>query len=133
MILSLPAGRRQITHKLTMITQNTIALVCQNKEQGFNSFGFWTPYVSFLKIPISLNILLARIRSLADQYNITIKLRTYPANASGIAAAKKDIKGKGGIYIWYCNITGLFYLGSGVKFFGTNGRLSTYLANSKLE
>lgn len=107
-----------------MITQNTIALVCQNKEQGFSSFGFWTPYVSFPKIPVSLDILLDRIRSLANQYNIAIKLRTYPANASGIAAAKKDMKGKGGIYIWYCR--------SGVKFFGTNGRLSTYLANSKL-
>lgn len=83
-----------------MITQYTTALVCQNKEQGFNSFGFWTPRVSFPKIPISLDILLTRIRSLANQYNIAIKLCTYPANASGIAAAKKNMKEKSVVFIF---------------------------------
>ena len=38
----------------------------------------------------------------------------------------------GGIYIWYCHVTGLFYLGSGGKLFGRDGRVTIYFQKSKL-
>lgn len=53
-------------------------------------------------------------------------------NPEGIKKAKHDLRGKGGIYIWYCHKTGYFYLGSAQVFFGRNARLSTYLMPSRL-
>jgi hypothetical protein len=45
----------------------------------------------------------------------------------------KDLINKGGIYIWWCKITGLFYIGSAKSFVGKNGRLNEYFQKSRLE
>lgn len=111
----------------------TTALITLTHRIGdFVVDGFWAPLARFAKIPISLDILLIRIRKLAASYNFKVSLCTYRANSAGMAAAKKDLKSTGGIYIWYCHVTGFFYVGSGLLFFGRAGRLSTYLMPSKL-
>lgn len=44
----------------------------------------------------------------------------------------KDLRNKGGIYLWWCKITGLFYVGSAKSFLGKNGRLNEYFQNNRL-
>jgi len=102
------------------------------RRGDFKAGDFIAPLARFVKFPIFLESLLERIRALGAQYNIKLSLRTFRMNSQGIAEAKKVLKGKGGIYIWYCHVTGLFYLGSAVAFFGKNGRLTTYLQRSRL-
>lgn len=44
----------------------------------------------------------------------------------------KDLKGFGGIYLWWCSQTGYFYIGSAKSLVGKNGRLNEYFQNNRL-
>lgn len=114
-------------------------------HNDFEIKDFVAPISRFIKFPIMLDKLLDRIGKLAYQYNIPldplartrsggkgVNLFAERMNPEGIKKAKHDLRGKGGIYIWYCHKTGYFYLGSAQVFFGRNARLSTYLMPSRL-
>nr|AYE93230.1 GIY-YIG homing endonuclease [Termitomyces sp.]AYE93262.1 GIY-YIG homing endonuclease [Termitomyces sp.] len=105
-------------------------------HNDFEIKDFVAPISRFIKFPIMLDKLLDRISKLASQHNILLaygeKLFAERMNQEGIKKAKHDLRGKGGIYIWYCHKTGYFYLGSAQVFFGRNARLSTYLMPSRL-
>jgi len=47
-------------------------------------------------------------------------------------AINRDLKNKGGIYLWWCKKTGLFYIGSAKSFVGKNGRLNEYFQKNRL-
>nr|YP_009517171.1 GIY-YIG homing endonuclease [Blastosporella zonata]YP_009517202.1 GIY-YIG homing endonuclease [Blastosporella zonata]AYE93094.1 GIY-YIG homing endonuclease [Blastosporella zonata]AYE93095.1 GIY-YIG homing endonuclease [Blastosporella zonata] len=102
----------------------------------FEIKDFVAPISRFIKFPITLDKLLDRISNLASQHNILLDDKlfaiTYRMSPEGIKKAKHDLRGKGGIYIWYCHKTGYFYLGSAQVFFGRNARLSNYLMPSRL-
>lgn len=44
----------------------------------------------------------------------------------------KELLNKGGIYLWWCKSTGLFYIGSAKSFVGKNGRLNEYFQKNRL-
>jgi len=101
-------------------------------HNDFEIKDFVAPFSRFIKFPIMLDKLLDRISKIASEYNILLDVKLYRMSPEGIKKAKQDLRGKGGIYIWYCHKTGYFYLGSAQVFFGRNARLSTYLMPSRL-
>lgn len=111
---------------------NTFLIHLVKRTGDFIMKDLWAPMSRFVKYPVFLSALLGRIHTIGAMYNINLQVRKYRINPEGIALAKKEMKGQGGIYIWYCHVTGFFYLGSAKLFFGDNGRLSTYLMPSRL-
>lgn len=116
-------------NKTTMAITNFI-----KNHNDFEVKDFVAPVSRFIKFPIMLDRLLARISVLASQYGIPLDVKLYRMNPEGIKKAKLDLREKGGIYIWYCHKTGYFYLGSACEaiFWGRNARLSTYLMPSRV-
>lgn len=102
------------------------------KPGDFYTGDYIAPLTRFVKYPLSLDAVLKRVADLGKEYSIPLNVKTYRMNAEGIKLAKQEMKDKGGIYIWYCHVTGYFYLGSAQVFFGKDARLSTYLMKSRL-
>ena len=44
----------------------------------------------------------------------------------------RELKNKAGIYLWWCSVTGLFYIGSAKSLTGKNGRLNEYYQKKRL-
>ena len=113
--------------------KNNLSIIMLAKRTGdFVIKDLWTPLSRFVKYPVLFTALLTRIHKLGAEYNIQLNIQTYRMNTLGIAKAKQELKNLGGIYIWYCHVTGFFYLGSAQEFFGRGGRLSSYLMPSRL-
>src|SRR5690348_300703 len=95
------------------LTTMALTKIIKN-HNDFEIKDFVAPISRIIKFPIMLDKLLDRISKLAYQYNIPldVKLFVEKMTSEGIKKAKQDLRGKGGIYIWYCNKTGYFYLGS---------------------
>ena len=51
------------------------------------------------KIPVTIDMLMNRIKNLYAKLGLPVSVRTYDCNPAGFAAAKKDLKGLGGVYI----------------------------------
>lgn len=104
------------------------------KSADFAKNASWLNPSIIVKYPIFLTTLLSRIRSLATLFkdHIKLDLRSYPMTPEGKLEAQKDLAGLGGIYIWWSQTTGYFYLGSALSFFGKNGRLTKYFWPSRI-
>lgn len=102
------------------------------KVGDFQTGDYIAPLTRFAKYPLRLDMLLERVSKMGAEYNIPLNVKTYRMDAKGIQLAKDEMKGKGGIYIWYSHVTGYFYLGSAQVFFGKDARISTYLMKSRL-
>ena len=76
-----------------------------------------------IKYPIYFDKLLERINSLKIRYNKLNLIKVYQNVELNRKAINTDLKNKGGIYLWWCKNTGLFYIGSAKSFVGKNGRL----------
>lgn len=103
------------------------ALISQSKLTDDNP---WITYIRRYLYPVPLQALLARIKQLAKELGdrVTLDLVTFDLSQKGeLARARQQLNNKGGIYIWYCIPTGMFYLGSAMRFFGKSGRLVPYL------
>lgn len=103
-------------------------------SKGSSSAPDWLTLSTVIKYPLFLPALLKRIRALGAELGSLVKLdiRVYSMTPEGQAQARKDLRGLGGIYIWWSATTGLFYLGSAMKFFGRGGRLAQYFMPSRL-
>jgi group I intron endonuclease len=77
--------------------------------------------------------LIERINTLKTKYNKQGLFYIYENAELSRKEINKDLINKGGIYIWWCGITGLFYIGSAKSFVGKNGRLNEYFQKSRLE
>jgi hypothetical protein len=111
---------------MTTFLSNMTALIVLTRERGNTAWGY---FLQRIKYPVTLSALLARISNLASELGdrVSLSLFVYDLSKPGqVELARKEQKGHGGIYIWFCIPTGLFYLGSAVSFFGKNGRLSRY-------
>lgn len=91
------------------------------------------------KYPILLSSLIERIRYLAKQHQLLSDilhsehdLKVFDLS-KGKAAARSALKGLGGIYILHNKTTGLFYLGSALRYFHDNGRLHDYFMSSRVK
>ena len=125
----------QFTKSLAQAKSHTNnALVTTTSHKGkYLTEGFWDTSLSLAKMPLSFDILFSRIESLAREYDLKPILNTYRINSEGVKAAKKENVDTGGVYIWYCHVTGRFYVGSCILFFGPRGRISFYLAPSTIK
>src|SRR6266481_1643450 len=74
------------------------------------------------KYPIFFNKLLERIHNLKVRYKKADSVKVFQNTQLSRQAINGNLKNKGGIYLWWCKPTGLFYIGSAKSFVGKNGR-----------
>lgn len=111
---------------------NQFAIIERTKREGSLLYNLF-PINHRTKYPIFFNKLLERINILKTKYNIQGLFYVYKNAELSRKEINKDLIGKGGIYIWWCKSTGLFYIGSAKSFVGKNGRLNEYFQKSRLE
>lgn len=117
------------------------ALIAIKKIYKFGS-GHVSAVSTTLRYPITLDSLLVRINKLAKQYNLLVEPKVFDL-VEGKAPARSAVeasprKGKGGIYILLNKTTGLFYLGSALRYFPDakrhkEGRLNDYFMQGRVQ
>jgi len=112
--------------------KNQFAIIERIKREGSLLYNLF-PINNRTKYPIFFNKLIERINTLKTKYNIQGLFYIYENAELSRKEINKDLINKGGIYIWWCSITGLFYIGSAKSFVGKNGRLNEYFQKSRLE
>ena len=95
-----------------------------------NSSDFNLPWSSIPKYPVQLKTLLSRIESLQLKYNLPIGVKLYNLNKD-MKLAKVELRALAGVYILWNKKTGLFYVGSTIKYVGGRGRLNYYFQTYK--
>lgn len=113
---------------------NNLSITKLIRQPGdFVKTNVFLPLARFAKLPLTLKIVVTRIHEIGKKFNIdTNNIQIFRINKRGIIEAKRALKNQGGIYIWFCHVTGFFYVGSTMCFFGQSGRLSNYLSLSRL-
>lgn len=111
--------------------KTNFSLVERIKRKGSLLYQLF-PINHRIKFPIFFDKLLERINSLKISYNKLDSINVYQNVYLNKKVINKDLKNKGGIYIWWCKNTGLFYIGSAKSFVGKNGRLNEYFQKNRL-
>lgn len=112
--------------------KNQFAIIERTKREGSSLYNLF-PISQRTKYPIFFDKLLGRINALKSTYNVQGTFHVYENAELSRKAINKDLVNKGGIYIWWCSITGLFYIGSAKSLVGRNGRLNEYFQESRLK
>jgi len=112
--------------------KNQFAIIARIKREGSLLYNLF-PINQRVKYPIFFDNLLERVYSLKNKYNIQGLFYVYKNVELNRNLINLDLKNKGGIYIWWCEIGGLFYVGSAKSFVGRNGRLNEYFQESRLK
>lgn len=112
------------------ITYNALVLV--TKLYNLKSTDFTLPITRFIKYPILLYALINRIEKLRKEYFILSKVRVFDLSLEK-DKAKKDLRDKGGVYVLWCRVNGLFYVGSAIRFFSNKGRLTDYFMQGRVK
>ena len=107
------------------MNKNNFSLVVRIKRTGSTLFQLF-PINHRTKYPIFFDKLIERIQNLKISYNKLASIYVYQNVDLNKKVINKDLKNKGGIYLWWCKDTGLFYVGSAKTFLGKNGRLNEY-------
>jgi len=105
--------------------KNQFAIIERIKREGSLLYNLF-PISHRTKYPIFFDKLLERINALKTKYNLQGLSYVYENAELSRKEINKDLINKGGIYIWWCKNTGLFYIGSAKSFVGRNGRLNEY-------
>ena len=113
------------------MNKNNFSLVVRIKRTGSTLFQLF-PINHRTKYPIFFDKLIERIQSLKISYNKLASIYVYQNVDLNKKVINKDLKNKGGIYLWWCKDTGLFYVGSAKTFLGKNGRLNEYFQKNRL-
>jgi group I intron endonuclease len=113
------------------MNKKIFALVERIKRKGSELYQLF-PINHRLKYPIFFDKLIERIKSLKINYNKLGLIHIYQNVELNKKVINKDLKNKGGIYLWWCKSTGLFYIGSAKSFVGKNGRLNEYFQKNRL-
>ena len=103
-----------------------------NKRIYLNSSDFFLPVSNITKYPIFLEALNKRIKELQDKYSLSKGCRVYDLSQDK-KKAQKELTNKGGVYILWCKATGLFYVGSALRFFSNKGRLTDYFMPARVQ
>lgn len=120
-------------HKKKIVMRPVIAnQLTKNKDKFSTRSGISVPQNTSPKYPVFLEALCKRIKRLQLLYGLQTNLLVYNiiTDASKI---KFDLKDKGGVYILWCKKTGLFYVGSTLRYFTKNGRLHSYFRKVTVE
>ena len=113
------------------MNKNNFSLVVRIKRTGSTLFQLF-PINHRTKYPIFFDKLLERINNLKLKYNKPYSINVYQNVELNRKLINKDLKNKGGLYLWWCTNTGKFYIGYAKSFLGKNGRLIEYLKNNRL-
>lgn len=109
----------------------TTALVAQYIPKNSSKIYQWL--FSGPKYPISFDILISRINTLISQYNLKPIFKIYENCDLNEKLLRKELKNIGGIYLWWCQKTGKFYIGSAKNLTGgKDSRLVDYYQSSRL-
>lgn len=112
--------------------KNQFAIIARIKREGSLLYNLF-PINQRIKYPIFFDNLLERVYTLKNKYNIQGSFHVYKNVELTRKFINSDLKNKGGIYIWWCENTGLFYIGSAKSLVGRNGRLNEYFQESRLK
>nr|QVG61525.1 hypothetical protein [Rhizoctonia sp.] len=112
--------------------KNQFAIIARIKREGSLLYNLF-PISQRIKYPIFFDNLLERVYTLKNKYNIQGSFHIYKNVELARNLINSDLKNKGGIYIWWCESTGLFYVGSAKSLVGKNGRLNEYFQESRLK
>ena len=108
-----------------------VATKCEKKRKGSLIYSLF-PINYRTKYPIFFESLLNRINNLNKNYNKLSSVSVYKDVKLNRKKINKDLNNKGGVYLWWCSNTGLFYIGSAKSFVGKNGRLNDYFQKNRL-
>lgn len=108
-----------------------VATKCKKQRKGSLIYSLF-PINHRTKYPIFFESLLNRINNLNKNYNKLSLVSVYKDVKLNRKKINKDLENKGGIYLWWCPNTGLFYIGSAKVFVGKNGRLNDYFQKNRL-
>lgn len=103
----------------------TTALIKIMKRIHFNSFNFFIPITTITKYPIFIKSLIQRIKDIQERYSLSKNILIYDLNTDK-TKAQFELSNKGGVYVLWCKSTGMFYVGSALRFFTNKGRLTDY-------
>jgi len=110
----------------------TTALIKIMKRIHFNSSNFFIPITTITKYPIFLKSLVQRIKDIQERYSLSKNILIYNLNTDK-AKAQFELSNKGGVYVLWCKSTGMFYVGSALRFFTNKGRLTDYFMPGRIK
>ena len=114
------------------MNKNKFSLVIRSNSKKSSLLYQLFPINHRTKYPIFFNKLIERIYSLKTIYNKLELIYIYQNVDLNKKVINKDLKNKGGVYLWWCKNTGLFYVGSAKSFLGKNGRINEYFQTNRL-
>ena len=94
------------------------ALVTQYIPKNSSKIYQLFPISNRLKFPVSFDILINRINTLINKYNLKPIFKIYEDCHLSERCLRKELKNISGIYLWWCSKTGKFYIGSAKNFTG---------------
>lgn len=110
----------------------TTALIKIIKRIHFNSSNFFIPITTITKYPIFLKALIQRIKVMQERYSVPNNILIYNLKTDK-AKAQFELSNKGGVYVLWCESTGMFYVGSALRFFTNKGRLTDYFMPGRVK
>lgn len=111
----------------------TTALIKIMKRIYVNSSDFFIPITTITKYPILFTSLIQRIKKIQECYSLLkydIKIQNLNTDK---AKAQNELSNKGGVYVLWCKSTGMFYVGSALRFFTNKGRLTDYFMPGRVK
>jgi hypothetical protein len=121
--------------KNSLKNNTNLSLVVRKKEENTLLYNLF-PINYRIKYPIFFNVLIEKIKKLKIMYNYSCLNEILIYKFNDLKQVRKqiniDLKNKGGIYLWWCQNSGLFYIGSAKSFVGKNGRLNDYFQKNRL-
>lgn len=118
---------------MNLNNNNITALVTQYTPKNSSKIYQLFPINNRLKYPITFNVLLNRINTLINHFNLKPIFKIYINCELNEKFLRKELKSIGGIYLWWCRVTGKFYVGSAKNFTGGKySRLVDYYQTSRL-
>lgn len=109
------------------------ALIPIIKRIYLNSKEYFVPTTNIIKYPIFLKSLIQRIRDLQYTYSPENKNILIYDLSKDKAKAQSELMNKGGVYVLWCKTSGMFYVGSALRFFTNKGRLTDYFMPGRIK
>lgn len=110
----------------------TTALIKIMKRIYLNSSDFFIPITTITKYPILLTSLIKRIKDIKERYSLSNDIHIYNLDTDK-AKAQSELSNKGGVYVLWCKSSGMFYVGSALRFFMNKGRLTDYFMPGRVK
>lgn len=108
------------------------SLVSQTKKIYVAGGVYILPKTSVQKYPLLFESLICRIENLQSEYNRNFEIKVFNLQNEKMKA-QQDLKDLGGVYVLWCKLNGMFYVGSALRYFTNKGRLTDYFIPSRVK